>query len=134
MLQERLLDPECVVPQVLVSLAEVTKSCGSDCCKNPETGIDQNSHFCAPPHTVSVSSSANKHTQKKPAIVGGVIYVAKTDCHCWFSTRVSRVWRRHPVSRTMMMINVPTARIHSMMISSCRFISAPSHFKQYEIK
>jgi hypothetical protein len=57
MLQERLLDPECVIPQVPVSFAEVTKSCGSACYKNPESGIDQNSHLRLPPYNICNSSA-----------------------------------------------------------------------------
>jgi hypothetical protein len=48
------------------------------------------------------------------------------------STPKSRVRLRYPVSKISKMMHVPTAMINSMMVNSDRFISAPSHFKQYE--
>ena len=132
MLQERLLDPESVVPQVLVSFAEITGRCGSAYCKNPESGIDQNSHFCAP-RIMSVTA-VQKDSHKGPAIGGGTETSRQSKLPLLVFALLSRVRRRYPVNRIARMMNVPTARTSSMMISSGRFMSVPSHFKQYEIK
>ena len=131
MLQERLLDPECVVSQVPISFAEVTKSCGSACYNNPENGINWNSHLRLPPS--SIRNSVQKDSHKGPAIVGGHRNLTARLPLPAFA-QLSRVRRRYPANKVAKMMSVPTARTSSMMISSGRFMSVPSHFKQYEMK